>query len=162
MSIHAPCIVVGYDGSPTSRAAVELAARHAAPDGEVIVVNAYSPPADWYGGPAYSELLQLPQHEGRALLDHVADEVPSLREVTFETELSGGRPAGVIESVAAAREADEIVVGTRGFGAARAVLGSTAHELLHLAQRPVTAVPARSLANSAPAPTEPTLEEVPR
>jgi len=161
MPARPPCIVVGYDGSPTARAAVELAARRAAPDGEVVVVNAYSLPADWYGWPAYSELLQLPEREGRALLDGVADAVPALRDVTWETELLGGRPASVLESVASAREADEIVVGTRGFGAARAVLGSTAHELLHTARRPVTAVPERSLAE-VPAAKRDELQEVSR
>lgn len=148
MPAHPPRIVVGYDGSPTAGAAVELAARRATPDGEVIVVNAYSLPADWYGWPAYSELLQVPQREGRALLDGVADAVPALRDVSWDTELIGGRPASVLESVASAREADEIIVGTRGFGAARAVLGSTAHELLHTARRPVTAVPERSLGSA--------------
>ena len=162
MSAHPPRVVVGYDGSATARAAVELAARRAAPDGEVIVVNAYSLPADWYGWPAYAELLQLPEREGQALLDRVAEDVPALNEVAFETELIGGRPASVIESVAAARRADEILVGTRGFGAARAMLGSTAHELLHLAQRPVTAVPERSLPAAEPKTTDDTLQEVSR
>jgi nucleotide-binding universal stress UspA family protein len=157
-----PCIVVGYDGSPTARAAVELAARRAAPDGEVIVVNAYSLPADWYGWPAYAELLQLPERDGRALLDGVGEAVPALGDVTWETDLIGGRPASVLEAVAAARQADEIVVGTRGFGAARAMLGSTAHELLHTARRPVTAVPERSLGGAVPADRHDELQEVSR
>jgi nucleotide-binding universal stress UspA family protein len=35
--------------------------------------------------------------------------------------------------VANVRGADEIVIGTRGFGRVRALLGSVAHELIHLA-----------------------------
>lgn len=52
-------------------------------------------------------------------------------------------PADAIARVAEARHADEIIVGTRGFGRARAVLGSVSHELLHLASCPVTVLPER-------------------
>ena len=45
--------------------------------------------------------------------------------------------------VAATREADEIIVGTRGYGRARALLGSVAHELIHLADCPITVIPER-------------------
>ena len=39
--------------------------------------------------------------------------------------------------------ASEIVIGTRGFGRARALLGSVAHDLIHRARCPVTVIPAR-------------------
>ena len=45
--------------------------------------------------------------------------------------------------MAEARNADEIIVGTRGFGRARALLGSVAHELIHLADCPITVIPKR-------------------
>jgi len=45
--------------------------------------------------------------------------------------------------VAEVRDADEIAIGSRGFGPVRAVLGSVSHELLHLADRPVTVIPQR-------------------
>jgi nucleotide-binding universal stress UspA family protein len=145
MTTHSPCVVVGYDGSPTARAAVELAVERVPDDGSVIVVNAYELPSDWYGWPAYSELLRVPQDRGSELLDRVAVDVPALDRVAYETELIGGRPAASLESVAEARHAREIIVGSRGFGPARALLGSVAHELLHIARRPVTVVPARSI-----------------
>jgi nucleotide-binding universal stress UspA family protein len=46
--------------------------------------------------------------------------------VDWESELIGGPPAKAIAGVANARGADEIVVGTRGFGRVRALLGSVA------------------------------------
>ena len=46
-----------------------------------------------------------------------------------------------IASVAAARDADEIVVGGGRFGLARALHGSVAHDLLRLADVPVTVIP---------------------
>ena len=68
----------------------------------------------------------------------------------IETELLAGPPAEAIVRVAAARDADEIVVGSRGFGAARAALGSVSHKLLHLADRPVVVIPAPDDPGDAP------------
>ncbi len=51
--------------------------------------------------------------------------------------------AVAIAKVAEVREADEIVVGSRGFSSLRGALGSTSHELLHRAHCPVTVVPAQ-------------------
>jgi nucleotide-binding universal stress UspA family protein len=65
-----------------------------------------------------------------------ADADRRLAGVNYETELIAGRPAEVIAGVANARGADSIIVGTRGFGRVRAVLGSVAHELLHEAACP--------------------------
>ncbi|MEA2279618.1 MAG: hypothetical protein QOK21_225 [Solirubrobacteraceae bacterium] len=149
MTTHSPCVVVGYDGSPTARAAVELAVERVPDGGSVIVVNAYDLPADWYGWPAYSELLHVPQSRGSELLERVAADVPALDRVAYETELIGGRAAASLEAVAEARHAREIIVGTRGFGPVRALLGSVAHELLHVARRPVTVVPVRAIADEA-------------
>jgi nucleotide-binding universal stress UspA family protein len=47
----------------------------------------------------------------------------------------------VIVTVAEIRQADEIIVGTRGFGPLRGALGSVAHTLLHDAPCPVTVIP---------------------
>ena len=68
---------------------------------------------------------------------------PGLAEVEWEGELIGGPPARSIADVAKVRGADEIVIGTRGFGRVRALLGSVAHELIHLADCPVTVIPER-------------------
>ena len=105
-------IVVGYDGSPASRAALACAAERAGEDGRIYVVHAYSVPADYLGVPNYQNLLD-------------------------------DAPARAIADVAAARKADEIIVGTRGFGRARALLGSVAHQLIHLAECPITVIPER-------------------
>jgi nucleotide-binding universal stress UspA family protein len=51
--------------------------------------------------------------------------------------------------VATAHRADEIIVGSRGFGRARALLGSVAHELIHLADCPVTVIPERAVERAA-------------
>jgi nucleotide-binding universal stress UspA family protein len=58
-----------------------------------------------------------------------------------ETALVDGPPAEVLASVAHDSNADEIVVGSRGFGPVRALLGSTSHALLHATDRAVLIVP---------------------
>jgi nucleotide-binding universal stress UspA family protein len=70
----------------------------------------------------------------------------------FEYELIAGSPAEAIARVAEVRDADEIVVGSRGFGALRATLGSVSHELLHHADRPVVVIPRRMVEQNEPGP----------
>ncbi len=141
-----PTIVVGYDGSQVSRAAVEVAARRAGSDGRVIVVHAYDLPPDFLGTPRYGELLTERQVNGRAILDALSlDSGGESSGVEFETDLVGGAPAETIAAVASARDADEIVIGARGLGRVRTLLGSVSLEVLHRADRPVTVVPAAAV-----------------
>ena len=141
-----PVIVVGYDGSEASRAAVTMAARRAGRNGIVFVVHAYELPPDFLGSPNFERLLSDRKDHGRALLDAMPltgnDE---LLETEYETELIGGAPAEAIANVARVRDADEIVVGARGIGRVRALLGSVSHELLHIADRPVLVIPAAAV-----------------
>jgi nucleotide-binding universal stress UspA family protein len=116
-----PTIVVGYDGSEASRAAVRFAARRAGRRGRVFVVHAFDLPPDFLGAPNYDSLLGARQDHGRALLDALPlagnDE---LLDLDYETELIGGPPAQAIPAVARVREADEIIVGARGLAGSRA------------------------------------------
>jgi nucleotide-binding universal stress UspA family protein len=142
-------IVVGYDGSPASRAALAHAAERAGADGRVFIVHAYSLPADWLGMPNYQQLLDAALDRAQERIDQVEHECGAdLAGVEWETEVIGDAPARAIASVAATRGGDEIVVGTRGFGRARALLGSVAHELIHLADCPITVIPERMVARA--------------
>ncbi len=140
------CVVVGYDGSPASRAALACAADRAGEGGLVYVVHAYSLRADWLGAPNYQRLLNIELNRAETLIGRIEEESGSdLQGVVWEAEVIGDDPARAIAGVAAAREADEIIVGTRGFGRARALLGSVAHEVIHLAECPVTVIPERAV-----------------
>jgi len=139
------CIVVGYDGSPPARAALRHAARRARPDGFVVVVYAFGPPPDWLGAPNFQNVLNDHQEHGRAVLDAISLEGDELVDTEYETELVGGTPAEAIQAVAEARAAEEIVIGSRGFGRARAALGSVSHDLIHVADRPVVVIPERAV-----------------
>jgi nucleotide-binding universal stress UspA family protein len=137
-------IVVGYDGSPASRAALACAAERAGEEGHIYIVNAYSVPADYLGVPNYQNLLDAALDRAQERMANIEEESGAdLHGVAWETELIGDATARAIADVAAAREADEIIVGTRGFGRARALLGSVAHQLIHLAECPITVIPER-------------------
>ena len=147
MSDQTRVTVVGYDGSDPSREALRHAARRAAPDSLIVVVHAYDLPPDLLGSPGYDGLLTQRQAHGRALLEALPlDGADELMDVEFETELIGGPAAEAIVRVARVRDADEIVIGARGHGRVRAVLGSVSLEVLHRADRPVTVIPAAGAA----------------
>jgi nucleotide-binding universal stress UspA family protein len=140
-----PTIVVGYDGSDASRAALLFAARQAGPRGRVFVVHAFELPPDLLGSPNYEQLLSQRRDRGEALLKELPLAEEPLAGPAYEVELIGGPAAEVIERVARVREADEIVVGARGLGRLRALLGSVSHELLHIAGRPVVVIPTAAI-----------------
>jgi nucleotide-binding universal stress UspA family protein len=125
---------------PASRAAVLEAIRRVGADGCLYIVHAYRVPAEYWGTGYYQELVDEIAREGR-----LPDEIADLSEVEWHAELLAGHPAQAIANVAAARGADEVIVGSRGFGRARALLGSPSHELIHLARCPVTVIPERAV-----------------
>ena len=140
------CVVVGYDGSPASRAALARAADRAGEHGKVYVVHAYAVPIGWIVGPSYQELFDAQLNHARDLIGRLEEESGAdLHGVSWEAEVIGDAPARAIAHVAATRDADEIIVGTRGFGRGRALLGSVAHEVIHLAECPVTVIPERAV-----------------
>ncbi len=134
-------IVVGYDGSPTSRTAVDHAARQVGKDGKLYIVHAYGPPPDWLGFPNYQRVLDDHLARGQATLDALTLTDDPLLETDFETELLDSPPAKAITDVAKTRGADEIVIGSRGLGRLRGALGSVSQSVLHEAQVPVVVVP---------------------
>jgi len=134
-------IVVGYDGSASARAAV----RHAvqlAKGGRLYIVNAYEKPPPQLTG-RWRELLEHDHVErAHSLLDAILLEGnDELAGAHWEGRLEPGEPAEAICRVAREVNADTIVVGSHGYGAINALLGSVSHDLLRIADRPVTVVP---------------------
>lgn len=144
---RSPRIVVGYDGSAASRAAIAHAAQRAGEHGQIYIVHAYSLPMDWLGVPDYQRLLDIELNRAQDLMSRLEEQSGAdLSGTNWETEVIGSAPAKAIADVAAARGADEIILGTRGHGRARALLGSVAHEVIHLACCPVLVIPERAVA----------------
>jgi nucleotide-binding universal stress UspA family protein len=138
-----PVVVVGFDGSPASHAALSRGIRRVGPYGKLYLVHAWDVPESWRGRGTHQPYVDRALTEAEAVVETAVEAHPGLKGVTWERELIAGPPARAIADVAEVRRADEIVLGTRGFGRMRALLGSVAHELIHLAPCPVTVIPER-------------------
>lgn len=138
---HGRCtVVVGYDGSEPARAALAYADGRSCHGGRIVAVHAFTPVPDWLGSPNYQQALEAYQEHGRQLLQSLRDEHEL--DAELETSLLEGPPARAIVAAADARDADEIVIGSRGFGPIRGALGSVSHAVLHETDRVVVVIPA--------------------
>ena len=144
-----PIVVVGFDGSPASHVALSRAIQRVGPDGKLYLVHAWEVPEAWRGRGTYQPYVDRALTEAEAVMESAVAAHPGLQGITWERELIGGPAARAIADVARIRRADEIILGTRGFGRVRALLGSVAHELIHLAPCPVTVIPERMVASEA-------------
>jgi nucleotide-binding universal stress UspA family protein len=102
-------VVVGYDGSEPARAALAYAAQRSCEGGQILAVHAYQPVSDWLGWPGYQRVLDAHQAHGRHLLQSLQDE----HDGQLEISLLEGPAARAIVAAADARDADEIVIGSR-------------------------------------------------
>jgi len=134
-------IVVGIDGSENSaRAAAWAAALAAVVGAEVIAVHAAGLLAHLAPG------VTVPAATHKEELRHVFEETwcAPLNDagVCYRTRLEDGPPTMAVLRVADDQDADLVVLGTRGMGGAPGLLlGSTSHQVVQLAQRPVVVVP---------------------
>jgi nucleotide-binding universal stress UspA family protein len=135
-------IVVGYDGSPSSHAAITHAVDRLGDGGHLVVVHAHDVPGDYVGASYYQAMLTANLEANEVVKLSLESDV-RLASVDWEADFVAGRAADVIARVARTRGADEIVIGTRGLGRVRALLGSVAHEVIHQAECPVTVIPER-------------------
>ena len=133
-------IIVGYDGSDCSHAALDAAGNLAKSLGDdVVLVFGYAPGG--YGGgevptqrDAVKELAEKVTAEGL--------ERAKAAGVEAEVELIAKHPSHALVQAARERDARMIVVGSYGEPPLKGViLGSTPFKLLHEAERPVLVVP---------------------
>ncbi|HXB14717.1 MAG TPA: universal stress protein [Solirubrobacteraceae bacterium] len=109
-----PGIVAGIDGSPSSLAALEWAARQADLTGSALVVV-----AAWRLPSTYPETGTFDDYDPAAEMQRVLDNsLPAIHRSHPTLELTGqvieGHPGPVL--VDASRDADLLVVGSRGHG----------------------------------------------
>jgi nucleotide-binding universal stress UspA family protein len=134
--------VVGYDGSPTARAALGLAAERRRGDGRVVVAHVAEVSAHLRDTPYYNAALAEAREHGEATMREVED---VLGGAAAEVRVVEGPPARTLVELARKLDAEEIAIGSRGFGAVRAAaLGSTSHALLHETDRPTLVVTLRA------------------
>lgn len=137
-------VVVGVDDSAGARAALAWAARHAAAIGARIrVVHTFDFEVAWIdvyyeGAPTWRERAREASDE---LLERVAADVPAVADLD-EVELVSfeGSPAAVLHDLG--RDADLVVVGTRGRGGFKGLLlGSASQQVVQHSPCPVAVVP---------------------
>jgi len=141
MSADSTKIVVGVDGSPSSRAALRWAVRDAVLTGGMVeAVMAWQVPmilrtSAW--APIYVDEMSSFEEDARKTLDAViSDEVEPADSQRVTARVVYGHPDQVL--LEAAADADLLVVGSRGHGSvADALLGSVGQYCIHHAHCPV-------------------------
>jgi nucleotide-binding universal stress UspA family protein len=136
-------IVVGIDGSETAGHALRWSlAEGRAHQASVEVVHAWSVPYS-VGAPFVAVFDPAPMEAAaRRTLDAAVDSADTshLPAPVTRTLSYGGASAALLDS---ARDADLVVVGSRGFGGFKGlVLGSVSHQVAHHATCPVIVLPA--------------------
>lgn len=146
-------LLVGYDGSPASAAAIDAAAR-LFPGADATLVYLWTPPfADdevrarlARRAKTLDELIELVECEGGAEAERLAADGAALaRAAGWHVEPMVSRSYGgegyELARLAGERGPDVVVVGSRGLGGVRAMLGSTSDLVVHVSTVPVVVVP---------------------
>jgi nucleotide-binding universal stress UspA family protein len=137
-------IVVGVDGSDTSRKALQRASEEAqSHQASLTVLMAWEPPppiSGPYGRPPAMELGHGPQDDVQQQLSAtVRDVLGEEAGASVTYRVVEGQPAKAL--VDASAEADLVVVGTRGHGGfVGLLLGSTSQQVVAHAHSPVLVV----------------------
>ena len=132
-------VVVGVDGSPSANRATEWAAQEAEiRNAKLELVHAWNYPNLGYGG--YVAVLEDFENDANAVLEEVAAKVRSEHPgLELATALVQGPTAQTI--IEKAKEADLVVVGSRGKGGFTGLLlGSVGQQLVHHCPAPVVII----------------------
>ncbi|KAE8764850.1 universal stress protein [Georgenia thermotolerans] len=131
-----PLIVVGVDGSESSKAALRWAARQAELTGaELWAVQAWQPPST-YGMPVDYSNADFEAQVGESLRGTIVAALGERPDVPVSPQVVEGHPAAVLTQ--AAQQADLLVLGSHGRGAfAGMLLGSVSQHCVQHAPCPV-------------------------
>lgn len=134
-------IIVAVDGSEHSPKTVEYAKSMAlAFDAALWLVHAFPRTSDLLGYEEYEKLVARRENAGQDILD-AARQVFDDTNLDIQEELLEEPAAEAILSVAEARNADLIIMGTRGLGALQGlVFGSVSNKVAQYATCPVMLV----------------------
>ena len=141
-----PGIIVGVDGSDNSRRALGWAMEEAARRHQPLTVMTVQPdpvrPATGIYWGVHSENSFKPELAQKAL-QRIVDDVASGIGVTVpEVAVTAAMGDVAEELIRASRDADMLVVGSRGTGGfARLMLGSVSSQVTHHAPCPVVVIP---------------------
>jgi nucleotide-binding universal stress UspA family protein len=131
-------ILIATDGSDFAGHALEQGLAIAEELGAAAtVLYVRQPPSPYLGEPNYQDVLSEETRLERAVLDDARRHAAS-HEVDVEYEVLEGDAVDEIVNLARSRDADLIVIGSRGLGSfSSLMLGSVSTAVLHQADRPV-------------------------
>lgn len=134
-------IVLAFDGSEYSYKALSCAKSIAERfEANLWLVHVFSTPPDLLGYADYEKLFAKRKSAAQAVLDDAHQKL-GRTSFTVQDELLEGPESECILKAAENREADLIVMGTRGFGAVKGFLvGSVSRKVIHYAACPVMVV----------------------
>jgi len=132
--------LVGVDGSPESKAAAELAARLARPQGAKLLLVFCVPRLAGAEPGVIRPNLEIETRFGKQILRELTARCAAFG-VPIETLVVEGSPAATLAKAASELNADLVVVGHRGRGAVqRLLLGSVADRLTQISPKPLLVV----------------------
>jgi nucleotide-binding universal stress UspA family protein len=146
-------LILGYDGSPQSSAAITAGAA-LFPGARAWIVNLWSPPFAseplrerlWTGRRDINDFVDNVEREGQREAERVsADGVTLARAAGWAAEAVVRRTYGgeglQFGQLAVELDADLVLLGSRGLGGTKALLGSVSDMAVHYAPRPTLVVP---------------------
>ena len=142
-----PGVIVGVDGSDHSRYALRWAMREAVLRHVPLTVLTVHPDPVRPATGIYWGLRTYPENSFdpdlvRAAVQEFVDKVASeIGGTVPEVTVSVATGDAAEELLRASRDADMLVVGSRGGGFARLLLGSVSSQVMHHAECPVVAIP---------------------
>ena len=132
-------IVIGYDGSDSSKSALKQACQFAkALKDDLVIVFAYAPGG--YGGGEVPEQRRAVEEWGEKVTKEGV-ELAKEQKVGAKVELINEHPHDALITAGDKHDARMIVVGSHGdHPVVGAVIGATPYKLVHSANRPVLVV----------------------
>jgi nucleotide-binding universal stress UspA family protein len=138
-------VLVPYDGSPRSEAALEHVLAELADADRITALYVIDPVAAGYSadvgfGNVAEEWYQNAKTEGEELVAKAAA-MAAEEDVDVGTAVEVGRPAGAILEYVDEHDVDHVVMGSHGrTGVSRIILGSVTEEVMRQSPVPVTVV----------------------
>lgn len=136
-------IVVAFDNSELSRKAVEVAKQLLStnPEAELHIISVVETYTSSYIEAHYGDILIQAREQTRAEMQKLLEEQLSGVSSKTNSVILEGNPAKKITEYAEEKNADLIVIGSRGLGSIQGiVLGSVSSKVMQLANCPVLVI----------------------
>jgi nucleotide-binding universal stress UspA family protein len=132
-------IVIGYDGSDSSKSALSQGIDFAKALGDTLVIVFAAAPGG-YGGGEVPEQRKAVEEFGQKVIKE-AEETAKAADISYTVEMINEHPHDALITAGDKHDARMIVVGSHGDNpVVGAIIGATPYKLVHAADRPVLVV----------------------